>query len=153
MDLHAEIRSKRNGTVTPCIHFLLRFRGICQSGIRSAISTCCCSHISTQTSDFGVEPWTFHMEFLPFLSTASHSLAPLYVFEIRPTLCFWNSLENPCSVSKSFFTWWHLWKAMCVSCPAIVLSGYFGLVLTGPTGHPFDADPPQWEHCGMVVYM
>jgi len=146
MDLHAEIRSKRTGTVTPCIHFLLTFiwpvRGIYQSGIRTAMRTCC-SHISTQTSDFGVEPWAFCMEFLPCTSTTIHGLAPLYIFE---------SLENPCSV-RFFFTWWHLLKAMCVSRPGTVLIGYFGLVLTGPTGHPFDADPPQWEHCGMVVYV
>jgi hypothetical protein len=66
---------------TPCIHFQLRFRGICQSGIRTAMTKCCCSHISTQTSDFGVEPWTFYMELLPFISTTSHALAPLYVLK------------------------------------------------------------------------
>lgn len=85
MEVHAEIQSKNTGTGKPRIYFLLRFRwpvrGICQSGIRTAVRTYCFSHTSTQRFDFCVEPWTFYMEFLPSPSATSHAVSPLLLFK------------------------------------------------------------------------
>lgn len=145
MDVHAEIRSKRTETVTPCIHFLLLFRGICQSDIRTAMRKCCCSHI-------------IHKHLILVSNPGFFTWSPCLLFRLPatplPHFVFLKFTGKIHVVSvRVFFTWWYLRKAMCASCPATVLSGYFRLVLTGPTGHPFDADPPQWEHCGMVVYV